>query len=164
MAKLDFENLKQSLVSKYKEYFPDSFIKVVLFDYYEEPFISIAIALGKDENQFKSGDYQNDPMYNHLSIKGFDKKKDFTTLQLSTETPSSIRFVAPITHSAYFIPKEVSFKATSGNADKMLKDFEKWLNELFINVFTNSNNLKAKYDIINKLSPKKIEELNLSNE
>lgn len=162
MAKLEFENLKQSLILKYKEYFPQSFIHVVLWDY-EEPSISIYVALGKDENEFKSGDYQNDPMYNHLTITGFDKKKEFNSLQLNTSAPLSIRMVAPITDSAYYKSIPIDFKATSGNKAKILKDFEETVIKLFINVFTYSNKLKAKYDIINKLNKNKLGVMQLSD-
>ena len=160
MAQLDFNLLKKIITDKYKEYFPNSFINVTLWDY-EEPSISIYVAIGKDEDEFKSGYFQNDLMYNHLIITGFNKKKEFSSLRLEQSTPCSIRTVAPITHSAYYEPIEIPFKPVSGNKEKIVSTVEEFFTQLLLHVAKYNKELKAKFDIIEKLSKLKLDLLNV---
>lgn len=145
------EQLAKSIEQLFTKYFKKSYI----FSEYDtnlQPSITIRYALGKSKDEYPNGIIRNDPIYETISIFGFNK-----------DGSQKGNFDISVASGSILVPSETPHKVFdyikvwrkfSGDEKKILKGFDNYFKKLYDTVKQNEEKVQKVVGTLYKVSDK----------
>lgn len=134
--KLTVNELLQGIEKSYRKYFTDSKCIVQLdTKLYNSIFIKCLMANNK--NEVHGGYFENDMLHISFMIDAEGKELD-KTITIDSVLPENLQIkvldnsylIKPENNYLCYSSRKLSYRKTKGNADKLLKTFDKWFKKL----------------------------------
>jgi len=135
--------LTESMEETFKKYFPKSHCYIKVVNIIGE-FIQVNLYLGSGEEDWSGGYEQNDCLNCKFIIHDIDKEENYYEL----EKCASSFHVEPWEHESYlaYSTVKVPYRKLKGNADKIIKGFDKYCKKLKDSLVMQLGNFKGNHE------------------
>lgn len=148
-ASPELDSLLKDIEMLFQRTFSRSLIRTS-FSTHLVPSATVTITLGDGRNEYSNGIIQNDPMHMIFMIHGMDNDGNFSELNVERIAGAGLMVPSEEPHLAYGRVK-VPFRKTKGDANTVLRAFDRFFGKLQDAVRANLDKIVAPFEVHTKI-------------